>query len=593
MGGTEGTGTGGAAAMSAMVALSGEADAAWRACNRADAARLSACYRLYRQCVADQDDHSEGAPGYAVIDPFEVCSTRLVGLFAISRGRAGTMTALAVDLTERYPAVLAALAAGRLEQRVAELLARQLRTVDPEVLPRVQQEVVEAYLAAIESGQRPGDGAVRQMADEIIARIDADGLRRRRQDASRERGASIRTGADGMASLWATLAADEAAVLAQALDRRAAEFADPDSPWNTRPAHTDATGPDTPADRADMSRYSPAERRADALMSLILGERPHHNAAGHPATSGSTSATPGPAGPAGSPGSPGSPGAAGAAGAAGPAPLRPRVTVFATGGTGGEPEVQFPRTGQASIAALLAMLRSGDGASIERIDPTIGATDTPDRRLRYRPGAALARTVRLRDGTCRHPGCTVPADYCDLDHLVPFDHSDPATGGHTEECNLGCFCRRHHRFKHSSGWRYTMDPDGTLHVTTPEGHHISTHPSGPLATHRRDLARTEHARWHTQTHWEHHHLRPTGTPPAEPTFWHRRTQRTRTERHANTRHRTRPTPPAPAPAPPPPPPGPGPEHTPRPLPADIPNIAVNYQSRVERQLAELLDRPPF
>ena len=144
------------------------------------------------------------------------------------------------------------------------------------------------------------------------------------------------------------------------------------------------------------------------------------------------------------------------------------MTVFATGGTGGEPEVQFPRTGQASIAALLAMLRSGDGASIERIDPTIGATDTPDRRLRYRPGAALARTVRLRDGTCRHPGCTVPADYCDLDHLIPFDHSDPATGGHTEECNLGCFCRRHHRFKHSSGWHYTMDPDGTLHWSRPK-----------------------------------------------------------------------------------------------------------------------------
>src|SRR5699024_1287820 len=159
------------------------------------------------------------------------------------------------------------------------------------------------------------------------------------------------------ASLWATLAADEAAVLAQALDRRAAEFADPDSPWNTRPAPTDATGPDAdgatsdaPADRADMSRYSPAERRADALMSLILGERPHHHAAGLPATSGSTRAPPGPAGPAGPAGSPGSPGAAGAAGAAGPAPLRPRVTVFATGGTGGEPEVQFPRTGQASIA---------------------------------------------------------------------------------------------------------------------------------------------------------------------------------------------------------------------------------------------------
>src|SRR5699024_7305825 len=163
-------------------------------------------------------------------------------------------------------------------------------------------------------------------------------------------------------------------------------------------------------------------------------------------------------------------------------------------------------------------------------------------------------------------------------------------------------------FKHSSGWRYTMDPDGTLHVTTPEGHHISTHPSGPLATHRRDRARTEHARWHTQTHWEHHHLRPTRTPPAEPTFWHRRAQRPSTHpppRHtrtppqparprpprtphappaswhrrthrpptpprADTPHRTppQPPPPPPAPAPPPPPPGPGPEHTPRPLSAD-------------------------
>ena len=46
--------------------------------------------------------------------------------------------------------------------------------------------------------------------------------------------------------------------------------------------------------------------------------------------------------------------------------------------------------------------------------------------LSYRPPAALARHVRLRDGTCRFPGCAVPAAECDLDHLIPFPHGPTA-----------------------------------------------------------------------------------------------------------------------------------------------------------------------
>src|SRR5699024_5699715 len=143
-------------------------------------------------------------PVYADVDPFELCCPHLIAVFPLSSGRAATMVSLSVDLTERYPAVLAALAAGRLDQRAAELLARQMRTVDPAVLSRVQQEAVDAYLAAIEAGERPGEGAVRGMVDEIIARHDADGIRQRREDASRDRGVTVSRGSDGMSTVWAT-----------------------------------------------------------------------------------------------------------------------------------------------------------------------------------------------------------------------------------------------------------------------------------------------------------------------------------------------------------------------------------------------------
>ncbi|KAA8954835.1 HNH endonuclease signature motif containing protein, partial [Mycobacterium sp.] len=38
----------------------------------------------------------------------------------------------------------------------------------------------------------------------------------------------------------------------------------------------------------------------------------------------------------------------------------------------------------------------------------------------YRPSAALAEFVRLRDLTCRFPGCDQPAEVCDIDHTIPF-----------------------------------------------------------------------------------------------------------------------------------------------------------------------------
>ena len=60
-------------------------------------------------------------------------------------------------------------------------------------------------------------------------------------------------------------------------------------------------------------------------------------------------------------------------------------------------------------------------------DPTVSDAEA----LRYQPSAAVERAVRLRDLTCRFPGCDRPAVVCDLDHTVAFNHADPRNGGLT------------------------------------------------------------------------------------------------------------------------------------------------------------------
>jgi hypothetical protein len=56
---------------------------------------------------------------------------------------------------------------------------------------------------------------------------------------------------------------------------------------------------------------------------------------------------------------------------------------------------------------------------------------------------ALRRALELRDKTCTHPGCDVPARWCDAHHIVHW-----ADGGQTVLANLRLLCRTHHRHQH-------------------------------------------------------------------------------------------------------------------------------------------------
>ncbi|HWI43064.1 MAG TPA: HNH endonuclease [Nocardioides sp.] len=88
----------------------------------------------------------------------------------------------------------------------------------------------------------------------------------------------------------------------------------------------------------------------------------------------------------------------------------------------------------------------------------------------------LRRQVELRDHHCKFPGCTRRASACDLDHATPHGR-----GGPTCPCNLVPLCRRHHRAKTHSAWRYAVIEPGTYLWTSPSGRRFVVDHAGTRA----------------------------------------------------------------------------------------------------------------
>jgi hypothetical protein len=91
-------------------------------------------------------------------------------------------------------------------------------------------------------------------------------------------------------------------------------------------------------------------------------------------------------------------------------------------------------------------------------------------RRRHAP-AALAEHVRLRDRTCRVPGCAVLAEDTEIDHTVR--HMD---SGETSAANTGAYCKYHNLWKERSPWTVSQPSPGTFTYTSPEGRSYTTNP---------------------------------------------------------------------------------------------------------------------
>lgn len=113
-------------------------------------------------------------------------------------------------------------------------------------------------------------------------------------------------------------------------------------------------------------------------------------------------------------------------------------------------------------------------------------------RDRYSVPPDLRLWLRVRDETCRHPGCNRLARHCHIDHTKAWEHDGP-----TNHDNLAHLCESHHRDKHHTAWDLAQIGGGVLEFTSPAGRKYTTEPA-------------------TAIHLSPHHA-PTDPPPDEQT----------------------------------------------------------------------------
>ncbi|SCX16739.1 HNH endonuclease signature motif containing protein [Mycolicibacterium fluoranthenivorans] len=401
--------------------------AAAREENAAGARRLEAIADLYE--IRAPGDDTERLNW--VIDGYAGLGAEVAVGLGISRSRADAQLKLAIALRDRLPAVATVYLSGEVDYRlICTVITRTDLVDDPARLAMVDRAVAAEILGWV----RLSGPAQEQRIDEVIARADPVGVRTP-TPARDKRRVDIEPLPCGLADIWARVDATAAAALDALLDTMA-----------------DGVCADDPRTKD--------QRRSDAILAIGMG-----TALACLCGSGAC--------PAADPGRPAT-------------ASRLVIHVVASPATvAGDPHAPGYLPGYGLLPAdQVATL--APTATIREVQIPPDAAEPG-----YRPGTALAEFVRTRDLTCRFPGCAIRAEYCDIDHTVPW----PA--GPTHPSNLKCLCRFHHLLKtFHDGWTDTQYPDGTVEWRTPTGEVHTTRPEG--------------------AHWFPHLATPTGVPAVAP-----------------------------------------------------------------------------
>jgi hypothetical protein len=157
--------------------------------------------------------------------------------------------------------------------------------------------------------------------------------------------------------------------------------------------------------------------------------------------------------------------------------LEPAVFVFADAATwAGLADEPFELEGYGPIPAGVARECFTDASWRAVVTDAVTGAALSVSDTTYRPSARTRRMLLVKDRHCGFPGCSAAVWFCDADHSVPHDR-----GGCTDAENCGLFCRRHHRLKTFTAWRWRRLPDGSLEWTDPSGR---TWRRGPSAVFR-------------------------------------------------------------------------------------------------------------
>lgn len=356
-------------------------------------------------------------PGHMLLTGFARTVAEVGAAMHLSPSAASRVVSQAESLTNRLPQVAAVLRLGKIDwDSVAVIIAHAESVSDLGILARLDAVLAERITGWSSWSRRRVTDAV----DALVREMDPDAISERER-AERGRFVRVRPSGDGTMRLDGIIGAWAGAIF----DKRLTELAEGVCAEDPR---------------------TPSQRRADAVAALVEGRALlcHCGRPDCPQTK-----------------------------PAGPSPVRTVFNVIAPQSAllGGSAPAYIAGYGVIDAAQLRDLAKEASMRIVQAPDVPTGDA------LRYRPSAALERWIRCRDITCRFPGCDRPAERCDIDHTVPFDHRHPEKGGLTVPWNLKCLCRQHHRLKtFHDGWQDEQLPDGTVVWTAPNGHVHRTSP---------------------------------------------------------------------------------------------------------------------
>ncbi|WP_461189624.1 HNH endonuclease signature motif containing protein [Arthrobacter sp. Z4-13] len=342
---------------------------------------------------------------------------------AIGDRAAGTLLAEAHALTSSLPRTLAALQSGTISWAHARTMIEQTACLDPAGAAALEAHFLDPAAPNPARGCPVGEMPAYRFKAKARGwreRHHPESLEKRHAKSVADRRVEYWPDSDGMAWVAAHLPADRASAIRNRLTALARGMQGPDEPRTL------------------------TQLVADSFSSGLLGSD-------NPASSGEGAGTdPGPS-------------------SSIRAQVLVTVPVFSLMGLTDEPAVL---DGHGPIPASVARKLVADGAdSFHRVlvDPRDGAP-LEIGRSSYRVSKAMRNWLRMRDGKCPFPGCNNTSLDNEADHILAWHH-----GGTTGISNLGQPCRKHHKLRHTSGWKPTPatmnEPPGWI---SPTGRHYKS-----------------------------------------------------------------------------------------------------------------------